>query len=157
MDQTLKYGSWTMSGTAGGRIGANSCAGAWRASSAKIRVRVNRNPRYSIISLTLFREIRGRQIREEFHGLTRIEFSGWSPLPFCYRAILMEHAGHRPRAAEGVLLESLFAEVEPQARLFRQRKAAVHHAHRRKAQPLFPDPFLHFGLNAAEDVLHEKI
>src|SRR5438552_16150579 len=70
MDQTLKYGSWTMSGTAGGRIGANSCAGAWRASSAKIRVRVNRNPRYSIISLTLFREIRGRQIRQEFHGLT---------------------------------------------------------------------------------------
>src|SRR5438046_9787403 len=70
MDQTLKYGSWTMSGTAGGRIGANSCAEACRASSAKIRVRVNRNPRYSIISLTLFREIRGRQIREEFHGLT---------------------------------------------------------------------------------------
>src|SRR5216117_3102917 len=90
MDQTLKYGSWTMSGTAGGRIGANSCAGAWRASSAKIRVRVNRNPRYSIISLTLFREIRGRQIREEFHGLRarqeiRCTFCCWPPGPLARR------------------------------------------------------------------------
>src|SRR5207247_5163522 len=155
MDQTLKYGSWTMSGTAGGRIGANACAGAWRASSAKIRVRVNRNPRYSIISLTLFREIRGRQIREEFHGLTwrgiaaiflvaalvcrgirgrqnrheltRIEFSGWSHLPFCYRDILMEHTGQRPRAAEGVLLESIFAQVEHQVRHFLYQNSAVHH------------------------------
>src|SRR5213593_4464365 len=53
MDQTLKYGSWAISGTAGGRIGASSCATARPAGSNKSRVRANRNPRCSIIGFKL--------------------------------------------------------------------------------------------------------